>query len=317
MSGPGPTRVRVGLALGAFAGDVPRGRELAGLARGAEGAGFDSLHVGDHVQWHAPIHETTVLMATFAAATERVRIVSDVIVLPFRHPVLLAKTIASLDVLSGGRLTLGVGVGGDYAPEYAAMGVPIGQRGARADETLEILRGLFAQERLSYAGRYFTIEDVGIAPRPLQQPFPVWVGGTSPGALRRAARFGSGCISVFASERKFARLAADLQGLLAERGRPAASLTLGSFLFVHVDPDRSRARARAAHHVDEVYRLPGETIVDRFGAAGPVEACVERVRAYVEAGAAEIVLYPLCDPAEWPRQLDGLAAVAAQVKGGT
>ena len=162
-------------------------------------------------------------MATFAAATERVRIASDVVVLPFAHPVLLAKTIASLDVLSGGRLTLGVGVGGDYASEYAAMAGPAGR--ARRAALTRAWRSSAASSPtsgFSYAGRYFTIEDVGIAPRPLQQPYRS--GSAAPrrppsAALRGSATAGS---AAFASERKFARLVGDLHGFLAGRGRPAA-----------------------------------------------------------------------------------------------
>lgn len=308
--------VRFGIALGAFSAGVPGGREIAAFARGAEAVGFDSVQVGDHIQWYAPIFEATTLMATFAAVTERVRIASDIIILPLRDPVLMAKTIASLDVLSGGRVVFGVGVGGDNPAEYAAMRIPPAERGARADESLEIIRGLFEHERFSYAGRHFTLEDVAIAPRPLQPALPIWVGGTSDAALRRAARFAEGWIAAFASERKFARLAGDLRDLLAERGRSAEGYTLGSVLFVNIGDDPARARETAVRHVEHVYRLPGEPVVDRFGAAGPVEACVERVRRYVEAGVNYIVLYPLCDPAEWPRQLEWFGEVIARVKGG-
>jgi probable F420-dependent oxidoreductase len=308
--------VQCGLAVGGFSGDVPDGRALAALARQAEAVGFDSLQAGDHVQWHAPIHETTAVLATFAAVTERVKIASDVIVLPLRDPVLLAKTIASLDVLSGGRVILGVGVGGDNPAEYAAMRVPMAERGTRTDESLEIIRGLFAHERFSYTGRHFAITDVAIAPRPRQTPLPIWVGGTSPPALRRAARFGDGWIAAFASERKFARLAGDLHGLLAEHGRRPAACVLGTFLFVNLGDERARTRAVAVHHVEQVYRIDGAAVVDRFGVAGPVAECVERTLRYVEAGATEIVFYPLCEPSAWPHQLEQLGEVVARVKGG-
>ena len=100
--------------------------------------------------------------------TTRVRIASDVVILPLRDPVLIAKTVASLDVLSGGRMIFGVGVGGDHPGEFAAMRVPLAERGARANESLEIVRGLWANERFSYAGRHYTVQDVGIAPRPFR-----------------------------------------------------------------------------------------------------------------------------------------------------
>ena len=308
--------VTFGIALGASPAGAPPGAQLAALARHVEDVGFDSLQVGDHVQWYAPIHEATVLMATLAAVTHRVRIASDVIILPLRDPVLIAKTIASLDVLSGGRVVFGVGVGGDNPAEYTAMRIPMSERGARADESLEIIRGLFEHERFSYAGRHFTIEDVAIAPRPLQARLPVWVGGMSEGALRRAARFADGWICAFASEHKFERLAGQVRSLLADRGRSADGFTFGTFLFVHLDDDAARARKAAIHHVDRVYHLDGEAVVTRFGVAGPVDACVERVRRCLEAGADHIVLYPLCDPADWAHQVEQFGEVIARVKGG-
>jgi probable F420-dependent oxidoreductase len=295
--------LRFGLAIGAYSAGVPGGADVAGLARGAEAAGFDSIQVGNHVTWHAPIHEATMLMATFAAVTSRVRIASDVIILPFRDPVLIAKTMASLDVLSGGRLIFGVGVGGDHPAEYSAMRVPLGERGARANESLEIVRGLWGNDRFSYAGRHYTVDDVSIAPRPLQASVPIWVGGGSDAALRRAARHGDGWISAFASERKFARQVQALRGVLAEEGRATAPFTWGSFLFVNIGPDAARARAAGAEYIRRVYRLDGESVIERFGAAGPVEACAERVRAFAEAGADYIVLSPVCGYRDWPAQV--------------
>ncbi len=295
--------VRFGVAVGAYSSGVPGARELADFARTAEAVGFDSVQVGDHIEWHAPILEATTVMATVAAVTSRVRIASDVIILPLRDPVLIAKTVASLDVLSGGRMIFGVGVGGDHPAEYTAMRVPLSERGARANESLEIVRGLWTNERFTYTGRHFTIRDVAIAPRPMQQRLPIWVGGNSDAALRRAARYGDGWICAFASERKFARLAKALRGYLALGERSPDHFTWGSFLFVNFGPDAAEARAAGADYISRVYHLPGESIIDRFGVAGPVEACAERVRAYIGAGVDYVVLSPACGHREWPRQL--------------
>lgn len=307
------TAVKFGVAVGAYSSGVPSGRELAEFARTAEAVGFDSVQVGDHIQWHAPILESTTLLATFAAATSRVRIATDVIILPLRDPVLMAKTVASLDVLSGGRMIFGVGVGGDHPAEYAAMRVPLRERGARANESLAIIRGLLANERFSYAGRHYTIADVGIAPRPLQPSLPIWVGGTSDAALRRAARFGDGWICAFASERKFTRLAETLRGFLSDERRSAATFTFGTFLFANVDADPARALAAGADYVRRVYHLDGASIVERFGAAGSVATCAERVRAQIDAGARYIVLSPVCGHRDWPRQLEAFGELIARV----
>ena len=308
--------LRFGVGIGGYSAGVPGGPEIADLARGAEAVGFDAVHVGDHIQWHAPIHETTTVMATVAAVTSRIRIASDVILLPLRDPVLIAKTVASLDVLSGGRVVFGIGVGGENPPEFAAMRVPLAERGSRANESLEIVRGLLTQERFSHAGRHYTIEDVTIAPRPLQPALPIWIGGTSDAALRRAARHGDGWISAFASERKFARLTTALRGYLDAQGRSSAPFTWGAYLFASLGPDAARARATGATFIRRVYRLDGETIMDRFGIVGPVEACVERVQAFVEAGADYLVVAPACGHAEWPRQLEAHGELIARLGAG-
>ena len=305
---------RFGIALGAYSAGVPDARDLTEFARTAESVGFDSVQVGDHIQWHAPIHEATLVLATFAAATSRVRLASDVIILPLRDPVLIAKTIASLDVLSGGRMIFGIGVGGDHPDEYRVMRIPLTERGSRANEMLEIVRGLFDNERFSYAGRHFTLEDVAIAPRPLQPRVPIWVGGSSEGALRRAARHGDGWIGAFVSERKFARLKAQTLELLAEEWRAAEGFTWGAFLFGNLGRDAAQARAAGAAYIDRVYHLPGEEVMTRFGIAGPVEACADRVQSYVDAGADYIVLGPVCGYREWPAQLAAYGELITKVR---
>lgn len=305
--------VKFGLALGAYSAGVPAAADLIRLAVQAEAAGFDSVQAGDHIQWHAPILEATALMATFAAVTRRIRIASDVIILPLRDPVLMAKTIASLDVLSGGRVIFGIGVGGDHPREYEAMRVPLAERGSRANESLEIITGLFENERFSYTGKHFAIEDVAIAPRPIQRPLPLWVGGMSEAALRRAARYGHGWIAAFSSERKFSRLAGTLRGFLDREGRAPAGFTFGTFIFINADADPARAREAAAAYINRVYRLPGDDVIGRYGAAGSVPACVERTLAYVEAGARYIVLSPVCGYQEWPRQLEAYGEIIAEV----
>jgi len=308
--------IRFGIAIGAYSSGVPEARELTEFARAAEAVGFDSVQVGDHIQWHAPILEATTVLATFAAATSRVRIASDVIILPLRDPVLIAKTVASLDVLSGGRMIFGVGVGGDHPDEYRAMRVPLSERGSRANEMLDIARGLFSNERFSYAGRHFTIENVAISPRPVQRSLPIWVGGTSDPALRRAARYGDGWIAAFVSERKFTRLAERTRGFLLEEGRSPQGFTWGAFLFSNMGPDAAQAKAAGAEYISHVYRLPGEEIMSRFGIAGPVEVCADRVRTFVEAGADYVVLGPVCGYREWPRQLAAYGELIAKLGAG-
>ena len=132
-------------------------------------------------------HAMTV-MSFLAGATTRIRVDASVIVLPYHHPVNIAKAVSTLDVLSGGRVTLSIGVG-HAEKEFAALDVPFHERGQVANEQLELIKLLWTSDNVDFHGRYFNVEDVVFEPKPIQQPHPpIWVGGNSKAALRRAAR---------------------------------------------------------------------------------------------------------------------------------
>ncbi|MEM9711313.1 MAG: LLM class F420-dependent oxidoreductase [Actinomycetota bacterium] len=177
-----------------------------GLA--TEELGFDHLLVYDHVAGaeHAdrepklwgpyterdPFHDPFVLFAHVAALTERIELATGVLILPQRQTVLTARQAADVDLLSGGRLRLGVGVGWNHV-EYTALGQGFGTRGARADEQIELLRRCWTEELVSFDGRFDTVERVAVVPRPGRQ-IPIWVGGFSEAAFRRGATLGDGFI---------------------------------------------------------------------------------------------------------------------------
>lgn len=173
---------------------------LVRRARAAEEAGFEALWVGDHIALPAgaahppgePRLEALITLAHLAAVTSRVRLGIGVIVLPQRQPVLLAKQLTSIDVLSGGRLTVGVGVG-YVEPELRALGASLADRGARTDEYLAAMRALWDEPVPSFDGRFVSFDGVVERPRPVQLPHPpIVVGGHSPAAYRRAVRCGNG-----------------------------------------------------------------------------------------------------------------------------
>ena len=174
---------------------------LVGLASRAEELGFDSVWVHDHVfnVGHVfdriggkPYYEPLTLLSFVAARTRRVRLGTSVLVLPYHNPIRLAKTAATLDVLSGGRLILGVGVG-LIEKEIRAMGSPFAERGAFTDEAIAVMRSLWTEDEPSFDGKYSRFAGMKFSPKPLQKPsIPVVIGGVSRAAIRRAARLGDG-----------------------------------------------------------------------------------------------------------------------------
>jgi probable F420-dependent oxidoreductase len=174
---------------------------VVGLASRAEELGFDSVWVHDHVfnVGHVfdriggkPYYEPLTLLSFVAARTERVRLGTSVLVLPYHNPIRLAKTAATLDVLSGGRLILGVGVGA-IEKEMEAMGSPFKERGAVTDEAIAVMRTLWTEEDPRFEGKYSRFAGMKFSPKPLQKPsIPVVIGGVSRAAIRRAARLGDG-----------------------------------------------------------------------------------------------------------------------------
>jgi alkanesulfonate monooxygenase SsuD/methylene tetrahydromethanopterin reductase-like flavin-dependent oxidoreductase (luciferase family) len=169
-------------------------RVLAGLAQDAEQAGWDGFFLWDHIAgWNLPMVDPWVALAAIAVSTQRIRIGTTVTPLPRRRPWKVARETVSIDRLSGGRLTLSVGIGGGQA-EYGNLGEETGlkERGAMLDEALDVLSGLWSGEVFSHTGRHYQVREALFLPRPLQQPrIPVWVGGFWPhkAPFRRAARW--------------------------------------------------------------------------------------------------------------------------------
>jgi len=174
--------------------------ELAQLARAADDAGFFYVAVCDHVAIPRPLsqamgttwYDTFTTLGFLAGVTSRVRLMSHVSVLPYRHPLVTAKAVCTLDALSGGRAILGVGAG-HAADEFAALGLDFSARGGDLDEAIDAVKAALSDEFPSHDGKRWSFKDVGVGPRPLQSPRPpVWVGGSAPPSLRRAAEKGDG-----------------------------------------------------------------------------------------------------------------------------
>jgi probable F420-dependent oxidoreductase len=186
---------------------------------GAVHEGRDPKLTGPYTEAH-PFHEPFVLFAYLAGVTDRLEFESAVIILPQRQTALVAKQAAELDVLSGGRLRLGVGTGWNYV-EYESLGADWATRGRRFDEQVELLRRLWKEPVVDLDGRFHRVDRAGIAPRP-RRPVPIWFGGFSDLALRRAARLGDG-FTFASSGKRTAEQVERLRGLLAAAGRDPSS----------------------------------------------------------------------------------------------
>jgi len=228
------------------------GREpLIDFAQAIEGAGYASGWVSDHVCWPAEIASRYPYTddGSFAPApdmgwldpigtqlfvagvTSKLRLGFTVLILPYRQPVVTAKQLATLDVLSGGRLILGCGIGW-MAEEAAILGMPWDHRGARTNEQLELFEALFTQSTPRFDGAFYQLPEVGFEPKPIQSPVPIWVGGNTDAAYRRAARFGSGLHAAFEPKAVVADAWRQVLAHTEAMGRDPAGMTLSIRLYL-------------------------------------------------------------------------------------
>ena len=224
-------------------------------AQAAEALGYHCIEVADHVfgaaprgDWkptyseHDPFHETFTTLAFLAAVTKTIKLCSGVLILPQRQTGVVAKQAAEVDILSGGRLRLGVGVGWNHV-EYEALGVDWKTRGARQAEQIEVMRKLWTEDLVSFEGRFHKLEAVNLLPVPVQRPIPIWFGGSSDAVVKRAARIGDGYMPIMTPEVAEPKIAMLYEHMKAF-GRDPASFGLEGWLrFNNVDPE---AWARSA-----------------------------------------------------------------------
>ncbi len=216
-------------------------------AQAAESLGYDHILVFDHVLLASPdsttvasdsndmFHEIFVLLGYLAALTERIEFVTGVLVLPQRQTALVAKQAAEVDVLSGGRLRLGVGVGGNTL-EYDSLGQDFTNRGVRSEEQIDFMRALWANELVTYEGKWHRITDAGLNPLPIARSIPIWIGGHADAVLRRTARLADGWMPVLPPDDHARAEVEKLRGYAREAGRDPAEIGVESFFTIR---DRS------------------------------------------------------------------------------
>jgi probable F420-dependent oxidoreductase len=307
--------VRLGIqGSGQLPSELPDPGRYRAIAEFAEELGYDSLWAGEHLSFHNPILDLGVALSAFATVTRRIALGAAVVLLPLRHPSLVAKQAASLDYLSGGRLLLGLGVGGEGVGDFEAAGVPVAERGARADEGLVALRALLRDRSASFSGRFYRFANVSIEPASLQPGGPpLLVGGRSPAAIRRAARLADGWLPYMVSTRQYADGLAELDRQARRSGREPESFHRIVVLFAHVDEDGEHARAQAIDHLSRRYGMPFERHhVERLCVVGTPEECRARLAAYEEAGAEHVSLNPAVDESGFFEQIERLRSLGVR-----
>ena len=290
-----PLVLRDDLACGTVISGQDRGGVLS-LARRIEASGLESAWVGDHVSFYIPILESLTLLSFVAGVTERIRLCTGVYLLPLRHPTTTAKVTSTLDVLSGGRLTLGVGVGGEFPPEYEACGVPVAERGPRTDEAIEIVRRLWSEDGVAHHGTHFDFGKVTLAPRPVQTGGPpIIVGGRKGPTFRRAGQLGDGYISHMCSPEQYAENLDAIRRHAVEAGRGAVPFETAAFLFSVQDDLYETALDRAAGMLQTIYNRPFRDAAKKYSLLGRPADWLEQMQAFARAGARHFVFSLLSD----------------------
>ena len=266
---------------------------LLETAVSAEKHGFDSVWIGDSL-FHRPRFDPLTALAAVAARTERVTVGTAILLPGLRHPLLVAQSLASIDLISGGRLIAGVGAG--WIPlEFEAVGVPFEQRMGRLIDTVELCRTVWRADRRPsdpLGSRYWKLPSVDVLPKPRQAGGPpLWIGGSGPAALRQAGKRFDGWMPTPASAEAFAEGWEQVGSHAEAAGRDPSAIVPAAYLTVNLDDDADRAERETAFYVEQYYGIPFDVMrkVQAYY-CGAVGGCVEWLRAFIRAGARHLIL---------------------------
>jgi alkanesulfonate monooxygenase SsuD/methylene tetrahydromethanopterin reductase-like flavin-dependent oxidoreductase (luciferase family) len=275
--------VRVGVVLPNIDAQATGTFEICETAREAEGLGFDSIWVGDHLTFNAPVIDSVVAASAAAAVTSRTTVGFGVLVPALRHPVWLAKQISSLQVFSGDRVELGIGLGGEFAQEWISAGVPAEERGQRTDLILEQLPAMVSGKPVQLGWPW----NLEVAPLTPHGAVPkLWIGGRSDAALKRVVRNKAGWLGLWMDKERIQATAARLQDLA---GPSSDAPEIGLQVLVDVNSNEKVAREELSSFIEGVYRLPFEKL-ERYTFGGSVESIADRLKDLVQVGVSTIVL---------------------------
>jgi len=283
-------RVTLGIVLRQQ--DVERhGRSLGPLTASIAGAGIDRVTVGDHVSFEHGNGADGLIQATALLSSHpMLEVQTGVYLLVLRHPATVARQLSTLCSIAPGRLSFGVGLGGDDPRELQLCGVDPRTRGARMNEALELLRRFLSGDQVDFAGRFFEVHDAAIRPAPVPRP-PVIVGGRSDAAIARAGRLGDGWIAVWVSPRRFAEATRKVAEAAAVHGRERVEWNHALQLWAGFGSDRAAGRARVATAMQRSYQLPFERF-ERYVPCGTPEDVAGSLVPYLACGCRHFNIVP-------------------------
>jgi probable F420-dependent oxidoreductase len=273
------------------------------VAQRAEALGFRDLWVTENTLDHVMCFDPVVVLTHAAAVTSRIRLGASVVVLAVHSPMMVAHQWATLDYLSHGRAILGVGLGREH--HYREFAVPEEARVRRFREAVEVIRLLWTEDKTTYRGRFYQLEDATMSPKPAQRPMPIWMGVGHPNAIRRAAQMADGWMgSGGSSIDEFRRSVPLLREALTEAGRDVAQFPISKRIFIAVDERPDVARTELNRWFTDVYHNPPGT--DASGIHGTPEHVRARLEEVVAMGPSHLVLNPV---SRYQEQVEALAEI--------
>ncbi len=295
--------------------EIPDPGVFRAIAEMAEELDFDSLWVGDHLSFGNPILEGTVAAAAFAGYTRTITLGTGVLLLPLRNAALVAKQMASLDYLTGGRLICGIGVGGDSAKDFELVNIDVHLRGARADEGIKVMKALWSNPVTSFHGEFHDFHDIGISPLPTQPGGPpVWVGGKAKGALRRTGVQADGWIGYMVSAERYSNNLKVIHDFAEGVGRSPSAITPAMMIPTRVAATTELAEEELRVHLTHRYHRDFTTEqIRRICLAGNPDDIRSRVAEYVDAGVKHLIFLSGGSPTE---SIDQFSVLNAEVLSG-
>jgi probable F420-dependent oxidoreductase len=296
--------VRIGIALGQWPRKDIQPEAIFDLVECFEGLDVDSLWMSDRLVSAALILEPITFLSYIAGRFPKLKFGTSALVLPTRNPVVLAKELATLDFLSHGRLFPAFGLGGDESKDLSAVGVSRKERAARADEMIALMRRLWTEENVTFEGKFYSVKDVTIMPRPWQKNgLPIWIGGRSQAAMRRTARLGDGWLVSSVSPQEVEAGIKTIRAYAADAGREIPEDHYGVLIPFCFAANGDRAFQIAERSIRPRDDLP----ISAFTALGSPDEVRAKVQSYIGAGATKFVMRP-CGPFEaWREQVSLLA----------